>query len=170
MLRLMSYLTTLILVAMLAGAVAWFGLTTLTNATLITFRTGSMAPTIPQGALALTLPIEAKEIDVGDIITVQRDGAALPVTHRVVEINPPPVEALEDGVAQTARHVIMQGDANATPDHRPYLITHAHKVVFSIPRVGQWVQVLKTPPAMGLLIAGAGVLTTWAFWPKPHRK
>ena len=36
---------------------AWFAYSAITGATLITFRTGSMAPTMPQGALAVALPV-----------------------------------------------------------------------------------------------------------------
>lgn len=170
LLRLMGYVTTAVLVAMVAGVVAWFGFSALTQATLITFRTGSMAPTMPQGSLALTLPVNAQEIQVGDVITVQRDGTSLPVTHRVVEANPAPQQAIENGAGPDAREIILKGDDNTHPDHRPYVITSARKVVFSLPRVGQWLHTLKSPPAMALLIVGAGVLTTWAFWPTTTRK
>lgn len=170
LLRLMGYVTTVVLVAMVAGVVAWFGFSLLTQATLVTFRTGSMAPTMPQGSLALTLPVNAQQIQVGDVITVQRDDTSLPVTHRVVEIHPARQQGIEHDGGPDAREIILKGDANTHPDHRPYMVTTARKVVFSVPRVGQWLQTLKSPPAMALLIVGTGVLTTWALWPTTTRK
>src|SRR3954454_7756091 len=52
------------------------------NITLIMFRTGSMTPAIPAGSVAVVQRIPASEIEVGDVVTVDRDGQ-LPVTHRV---------------------------------------------------------------------------------------
>lgn len=168
--RAMGRVGTAILLVVLAAAVGWIVFAATTNATLITFRTGSMAPTMPQGALAVSLPVRADELKVGNVVTVQREERSLPVTHRVVHINsvenPPAGPALPGN----AREVILKGDANDHPDARPYIITDARRVVFSLPRLGSWFMMLQSPPAMGLLIVGAGILTTWAFWPRPSRK
>ncbi|MDD9205229.1 S26 family signal peptidase, partial [Georgenia sp. 10Sc9-8] len=54
------------------------------DVSMIMFRTGSMAPSIPTGSLAVVREVPAKDVAVGDVVTVDRPGR-LPVTHRVVE-------------------------------------------------------------------------------------
>lgn len=64
----------------------------LLNVTLVMFKTGSMAPTIPTGSLALVREIAAPEIRVGDVVTVSRTDA-LPITHRVTSVTSGPSAA-----------------------------------------------------------------------------
>ncbi|MFD6770939.1 hypothetical protein ACFWC6_32495, partial [Micromonospora chalcea] len=52
---------------------------------LILFKTGSMSPTIPAGSLAVVREIPASEVEVGDVVTVDRTPLP-PITHRVVQI------------------------------------------------------------------------------------
>ncbi len=174
--------TTMLVVAAL-GLACWFAFSAVSGAALITFRTGSMSPTMPQGALAVSLPVSASEIEVGDVITVQRAGEALPVTHRVIEVGKvrdraaneadiraaapggPPPDLTKPG----AREIVMQGDDNDAPDHLPYAITDARKVVFSLPFFGTILMMMQTPIATGALIVSVGVLVVWAFWPKASR-
>lgn len=181
--RLAGAAVTILLVVAALGLACWFAFSAVSGATLITFRTGSMSPTMPQGALAISLPVSASEIEVGDVITVQRAGEALPVTHRVVGIaeiedraaneadirasapgGPPP-----DLSSPDAREIVMQGDDNDAPDHLPYAITDARRVVFSLPFVGTILMMLQTPIATGVLIVSVGALVVWAFWPKAAR-
>ena len=68
------------------------------------FRTGSMAPTMPQGALAITVPVAASELEVGQVVTVPVAGSSLPVTHRIVDIR-------ESG---GSRLLTLKGDDNRT--------------------------------------------------------
>ena len=56
------------------------------NITLIMFKTGSMSPTIPAGSLSVVKEIPAADINVGDVVTVDRTGK-LPVTHRVTSVS-----------------------------------------------------------------------------------
>ena len=135
---------------------------------------------MPQGALAVSLPVSASEIEVGDVITVQRAGESLPVTHRVVKIgeiedraaNAADIRAAAPGAGPPdlsspgAREIVMQGDDNDTPDHLPYAITDARRVVFSLPFVGTILMMLQTPIATGALVVLVGALVVWAFWPK----
>ena len=165
--------TTLIVIAALA-LVAWFGFAAATGATLVIFRTGSMTPAIPQGSLAVSLPVAASEIAVGDVVTVQREPGTLPVSHRVVEVRAPGAGAgLAAGVAAgtadspgAERELILQGDANATVDTHPYVVRDARRVVASLPVLGTALTLMQTPLGLGLLVILAGGLTTWAFWPR----
>lgn len=171
--------TTLVVAAAL-GLASWFVFSALTGANLITFRTGSMSPTMPQGAVAVTLPATAAELQLGDVVTVQRAGDPMPVTHRVIEIrevaeqgpNAPDLRAAMPGGKPpdprdpAAREIVMQGDDNATPDHLPYVVTEVRLTVFALPHVGTALMLLQTPIGMGALILGVGTLVTWAFWPR----
>ena len=173
--------TTLVVVAAL-GLVCWFVFQAVAGASLITFRTGSMSPTMPQGAVAVTVPVQADEIEVGDVVTVQRAGESMPVTHRVIEVGPvqeraaneadiraaAPGSGPPDLTSATARQLALQGDDNDQPDHLPYALTDARKVVFAIPGLGVALMMLQTPIAMGALILLVGAYVVWAFWPKPR--
>jgi len=175
-----SAVTTLLVVAAIALA-CWFVLSHLTGATLIVFRTGSMSPTMPQGALAVTLPISADELEIGDVVTLQRVGERVPVTHRIIGISEPQLRdpnaadiraaapdahRSPDPADPRAREITMQGDDNEIADSLPYLATDAREVVFSVPAVGYVAMLLRTPIGMGSLILLVGLLTAWAFWPR----
>ncbi|MFV0535586.1 MAG: signal peptidase I [Cumulibacter sp.] len=156
---------TTLIVATAVGLVCWFVLAATTGASLITFRTGSMAPSMPQGAIAVAMPVKASEIKVNDVVTVQRPGESLPVTHRVVEVRTPEEATAPDGIPDDARELVLKGDDNDVADFEPYVVTDAKKVVFSLANAGAVLAWLKTPIRMGLMILLVGALTTWAFWP-----
>lgn len=174
-----SAATTLIVVAALTLA-GWFVFSAVTGASLITFRTGSMAPTMPQGALAITLPVTASELEVGDVITVRRSGEKLPVTHRILEIGPvqeraenaadiraaAPESGPPDLSSTDARQIVMQGDANKTPDSLPYALTDARRVIVAVPGLGSTLMLLQSPFGIGIMLLFTGSLTVWAFWPE----
>ena len=126
------------------------------NISLIMFKTGSMSPTIPTGSVAVVKEIGADEIQLDDVVTVDRPGR-LPVTHRVVELYP-----------QTPGEVLirMQGDANPTPDEGMYRVQTVRKVLWSMPELAKVIVWFGNPLVLGgiTLLAALGVL--WAFWPK----
>ncbi|GAB3578438.1 hypothetical protein GCM10027406_14600 [Leifsonia lichenia] len=119
------------LLCLAAGAVAF-----LTGVRPIIFQTGSMAPGIPAGSLALTVPVSAANIRVGDVLSAPRAGDGRLVTHRVVA---------------TERHgdlrlVRMRGDANHADDATPYDVTNgAARLVWSAPGVGATMADLRSP-------------------------
>ncbi|MFS0894791.1 signal peptidase I [Microbacterium sp. 179-I 3D3 NHS] len=153
--------TTLVASALLV-IVVWFVFSALTGATLIVLRTGSMSPTMPQGAVAVSVPLPAEKIRVGDVVTVQRQENALPVTHRVVEVRPVPDTVGERG----ARELVLKGDDNDSVDHLPYLVTDARRTVASVPMVGAVIMLLQSPLGMGVLTLTTATLTAWALWPR----
>ncbi|MGO3885732.1 MAG: signal peptidase I [Mycetocola sp.] len=122
---------------------------------LIMFKTGSMAPTVPAGSLALVHEIPAESIAVGDVVTVDRAGE-LPVTHRVIEV-------VDRGETTAFR---MQGDANQTPDLDTYTATTVRAMVWSAPGLAHLVAAASQPWILGLITLGAAGLVTWAFWPR----
>src|SRR5699024_1197903 len=127
------------------------------NISLIMFKTGSMSPTIPTGAVAVVKEISADEIRVGDVITVDREEGKLPVTHRVVEVHPQtPVESL----------VQMKGDANANIDPGMYRVETVRKVLWSVPELANIIVWFSNPMVLGGITGLAALGVLWAFWPK----
>ncbi|MBP6684938.1 MAG: signal peptidase I [Leucobacter sp.] len=125
------------------------------NVSLIMFKTGSMSPTIPAGSLAVVREIPAADVQVGDVLTVDRPGM-LPVTHRVTSVA---------GSGQT-RTITMRGDANEAEDPAPYTVTEARLVLASVPNLARVVVWFSNPLVLGGLTIGASLLVTWAFWPR----
>lgn len=97
----------------------------------LTILSGSMAPTMPSGSLAVVRPVDATHARVGDVLTYQPvpDDPTL-VTHRVV------------AVTRNARgevSLVLQGDANSTPDEGPVRPEQVMgTVVYAVPYFG-WV-------------------------------
>ena len=91
------------------------------NISLIMFRTGSMSPTIPAGSVAVVQQIPASAIEVGDVVTVDREDE-LPVTHRVTSV--------VAGASEGERVITMRGDANSSDDQYPYVVTSVRIMLF----------------------------------------
>src|SRR5699024_1494106 len=66
-----------------------------------------------------------------------------------------------------ARQISMHGDDNSTPDHLPYALTDARKVIFSVPYLGAVLMLVQSPLGMGLVILGVGGLVTSALRAMP---
>lgn len=131
------------------------------NISLIMFKTGSMNPTIPAGSLAIVREIPASDVKVGDITTIDRDNNQLPVTHRVVAVEP------AGGDEYTIR---MKGDANDDEDPYPHTESTVRKVMFSLDGVGMWVAKIQNPKVMAGTTVIMALLVTWVFWPKSSSK
>lgn len=129
--------------------------------TLIMFKTGSMSPTIPAGSVAVVQRIPAAEVEVGDVVTVDREGE-LPVTHRVTTIVP--------GATDAERVITLKGDANATEDPFPYTVSSVRTVLFSIPGIATVIVAMGNPFVLGGITVAAAVLVVWAFWPRDGRR
>ncbi|WP_372968435.1 signal peptidase I [Microbacterium sp.] len=130
------------------------------NITLIMFRTGSMSPTIPAGSVAVVQRVPAADIEVGDVVTVDREGA-LPVTHRVTSVAP--------GSGGAERVITMRGDANAADDPYPYTVRSVRVVLFSVPGIATVIVAMGHPYVLGGLTLAATALVVWAFWPRSGR-
>lgn len=104
----------------------------------LTVLSGSMRPTIPEGAVVVVTPLHPSDIRVGQILTYAvPEGDHQVVSHRVVEI----VEGGDRPVLRT------QGDANNAPD--PWLAQvdgdTAWQVRYSVPALGQMINWLRQP-------------------------
>jgi signal peptidase len=119
------------LLCVVVGAVAF-----LTGVRPIIFQTGSMAPGIPAGSLALTVPVSAADIRVGDVVSAPRAGDGKLVTHRAVAVT-------QHG---NLRLATMRGDANKADDATPYDVTAgAQRLVWSVPGVGAAMASIRSP-------------------------
>lgn len=127
------------------------------NITLIMFKTGSMAPTIPAGSVAAVQQVAASDISVGDVVTVDQEDQ-LPVTHRVTSVT--------DGTSEDSRVITMRGDANAEDDPFPYEVSSVRTVLFSVPGAAPVITAFGNPFVLGALTLVASVLVGWAFWPR----
>jgi signal peptidase len=120
-----------------------------------------MSPTIPAGSVAVVQRIPASEIEVGDVVTVDREGE-LPITHRVTSIT--------DGATPAQRVITMKGDANALEDPAPYTVTSGRIVLFSVPGIATIIVGMGNPFVLGGITVAAAVLVVWAFWPRERRR
>lgn len=138
--------------------IGWYVFSLLTGARLAVLMTGSMSPDLPAGSAAVTVPVQAADLELGDVVTLQRDDASLPVTHRIVGI--------EDGPTEAARSLTLQGDDNPVPDLFPYVVEEAHRMVLGAPHLGTVLGVVRAPWAILTLTAVVAALVLAAFWPE----
>lgn len=136
----------------------WLAFSAASGARVIVFATGSMSPTYPQGSAAVSVPVAASDLAVGDVVTVRREGMQRPVTHRVVAVSAAPGDEL-------ARELVLQGDGNEVPDVAPYVVREAHRVTWGSAALGVVARTLRGPVARAGLWAGAAGAVLWAMWP-----
>lgn len=122
-------------------------------------RSASMAPTVPEGSVAIIAPVAPRAVTEGDVIRFRQgdEGGTRRVLHRVVG-----VERLDTGrLAFTT-----QGDANVTPDPRVVLDSQVEgRLVFHVPRLGSVMQTLRSPAGLVVLVGlplAAGVVAVAA--------
>ena len=130
------------------------------KASFVVFRTGSMEPSFPVGALSLVVQVPADSLQTGDVVSVTRAGSSALVTHRVVSVKPVP--GSESGAT-----LLLKGDANPTQDPLPYEVDVARKVLVTVPEVGKWVMAARGPWFLLGSTLFLAALVVWAFWPRP---
>lgn len=105
-----------------------------------TVFSGSMEPQLKVGGVAVTRPVEAEDIKVGDIVTFYSPLNEELISHRVI--------AVED---EPSFHFQTKGDVNEDAD--PFVVPAQNvvgKVCLHIPYFGYVTQFVKTP--LGLLL------------------
>lgn len=129
-------------------AAAGFGLTPLV------FRSGSMAPAITTGALALAQEVSASDLRVGDVVSL--DGAdGVRVTHRIEQLR-------ADGDAAV---LTLRGHANRSADAASYRVTEVDRVLFDIPGLGYVAAAFATPAGVLLGVGIVGGILWLGFGP-----
>ena len=150
----------LTLVAVLgAVCIACILASVLFKVSFVVFRTGSMTPAYPVGALAAVREVPASSLKPGDVATVQRTPESVPVTHRVVTVTPDPTSA--DGAV-----LILKGDANTSEDPVEYRVESVRKMVVAVPELGSWVMGARSPWVIGGSTILLAALMGWVFWPR----
>lgn len=131
---------------------------------LIGFRpfvvlSGSMEPTFHVGSLIYVKQVPPEEIKVGDPITFVLDENLTVATHRVVDID-------EENMTFTTK-----GDANEYEDGNPvYFKNLIGKAVFTIPKIGYFVNYVQNPPGKYLALAAGALIILLAFLPDLFEK
>lgn len=153
--RLVSAGVTTVLVAVLGLLFAAMIFPAMTGRIPMTILTGSMAPTLPPGHIAVYSPADPTRLAVGDVIVYQPDTDitdGMPITHRIIAID------------QAADRIIVQGDAVPYPDApvRPEQIIG--KMDYYIPYAGV-LKVAAYQVGLGPVIPVlAGALFTYWLW------
>lgn len=117
---------------------------------------GSMSGTYPTGSVVVAHAVEATEVEVGDVVLVERstaNGALTPVLHRVVE------RRLRDGSVS----VRTKGDANPAPDPGELVLpTRVAIASFHVPYLGYLVELVRTPAGWVLaVVLPVTLLVAW---------
>lgn len=144
-------ITTVVSIALLATVLGY---------DLFVIDGGSMAPSVPAGALVIADRVSPAAVEVGDVITFRRASAPdSPVTHRVIRI--------ESGEA--GRELWTKGDANQTADPEPLTGSDPLSVMrVSLPFAGYLLGFLRTLPGQLALIVAPLVFLLVRFVQQPE--
>lgn len=119
---------------------------------------GSMGSSLPAGSIGLTETVDSSSLKVGDVIAVKRAGRAVPILHRVVNIE-------NDGDGNL---YFTQGDKNSNPDPEPVRLEGTgDRVAFAIPYLGYLVHFARGAPGRVLLLfLPSSLLLASVVWPR----
>src|SRR5687767_8784626 len=117
-----------------------------------------MSPAFPADSVLLVRDVPARDVGIGDVVTVTRDGA-VPITHRVVAAEP----------AGNATALTLRGDANDVDDPEPYRVSRVGYVIGGIPFGGGALAAVQSPLGLGAATAIVALLVLWAWWPRRER-
>jgi signal peptidase I len=140
-------------VAAAVGVICLVGsaLMLVTGVTPVVFRSGSMAPAMPTGALALVQDRAARTVSVGDVVSTI-GGTGIRTTHRVVDLR-----RASDG----RMTLVTRGDANDTDDASQRTVSRVDVVIWSAPMWGYAVTALQHP---FVVFAGGAITGSWLTW------
>lgn len=143
-------ITTVVSIALLATVLGY---------DLFVIDGGSMAPSVPAGALVIADRVSPASVEVGDVITFRRSSAPdSPVTHRVIRV--------ESGEA--GRELWTKGDANQSADPEPLAGGDPVSVMrVSLPFAGYLLGFLRTLPGQLALIVAPLVLLLFRLIQRP---
>jgi signal peptidase I len=109
----------------------------------VTVYGGSMGDALPAGSVAVTRPVDASELKVGDVIAMGGHEGGLPILHRIVGI-----EEVEGG-----RLVTTRGDANEANDRLPITVTgKGDRLAYHIPWIGYFLAFSRSALGLALLV------------------
>ncbi|MDR1824560.1 MAG: signal peptidase I [Bifidobacteriaceae bacterium] len=149
--RAISWLATGVMVVLLALAVALAVIPSLNHGKALTVLTGSMQPALNPGDVAVVFAVDGfDDIELGDVVTYMPnpDDPTL-VTHRAV--------AWTTGV-DGERRLVVQGDANNTPDDPIKEVQLKAKLAYTVPWVGNVLKLSPQGRSKAMLGLGVGLL------------
>ena len=129
--KICNILSTLVLLVLLAAAAVLL-VPMLLGYKEMAVLSGSMEPTIPVGSLVYVKPVEATDLQVGDVCTYYLSDGETFVTHRVMSINP------------ENQTLVTQGDANDSPDGDIPFSQVYGRAEFHLPYLGIAIQNIRT--------------------------
>ena len=145
--RVWNAATTLLIALVLLLVVLLWGFRLFGYEVLIV-QSGSMEPAYHVGALVYTKPVDARELQVGDVITFEL-GGGVRGTHRITEV-------LEDEGGLAFR---TKGDSNEEADATPVLAEAiVGEVKFTVPYLGFFVTYIQQPSGRLVAIGAAALL------------
>ncbi len=154
MLRKICNSLTMMIIIMLAALAVILIVPRLIGFQTLAVLSGSMEPNIPVGSIVFTKEAEPLELKAGDVVTYRLSADTM-VTHRVVEND------TESGC------LIMQGDANETPDASPVLYSNVvGKAAWHLPLLGYLSIYIKTPLGIAAICGVLVVLILLTFLPE----
>lgn len=110
----------------------------------LTVATGSMSPSIPTGSVVLMHSVPSSSLKTGDVITYTNpQNMRTTITHRIAETYK------TNGTVPT---FITKGDANSTADQPIVGGLVKGKVIWSVPYLGRWLNLTKSPVVLSLLV------------------
>ena len=161
----------------IAAILAVFILSATDTARLVPVMSNSMAPDMPVGALALTLPVARADITVGDVIVfTDPDHPTIRVIHRIVHVYGPDEASKFTNWDPTQLTASTMGDNNPVAD--PWTLTVADATIWrldrSLPYLGQPAIWFETPAirfwgfsVAGIALIGWMLVLVWRR-PKPE--
>jgi signal peptidase len=161
-------------VACIAVVVGVYIMSATNTARLVPVMSNSMAPDMPVGALAVTLPVPRSDIKVGDVIVfTDPDHPVIRVIHRVTHIFGPDESAKFTHWDPNQLTASTKGDNNPTAD--PWTLTVADATIWRLDRslayLGQPAIWFETPTVRlwGFGVAGIALIA-WLLmlvWRRP---
>jgi signal peptidase len=163
-------------VGLVLAVAAVIALSALGVSRFVPVLSNSMAPGMPVGSLAITVPEPRTDVAVGDVVVFTAPlGPSVRVIHRVTRVfGPDDADQLEDWSADRLA-IQTKGDNNPAGD--PWIVTIGDDAVWRrsavVPLLG-WPFVWLGDPTVRLVafaVAGAGA-TAWALsavWRRPAR-
>jgi len=134
-----------------AYGVAFFAVGVLLVATLPAFAGfhtvvvygGSMGDALPAGSVAVTKPVDASQLAIGDVIAIGGQEGGLPILHRIAGIEE----------SSAGRILTTRGDENQVDDRMPITVSgQGDRLVYHIPWIGYFLAFSRSPLGLALLV------------------
>jgi signal peptidase len=122
---------------------------------VLVVQSGSMEPNYHVGSLVYVKPVDASELEIGDVITFEL-GGGVRGTHRIIEV-------LDDNGNLSFR---TKGDNNDDADFNPiFPEAIVGEVKFAIPHLGFLITYIQQPPGTYVAISVVAVLLLLTILP-----